>query len=129
MNEDEIEGSLREVLGVDPTFGHRQHVHLAWRYSRDAELAVAEHRMCAAIRYVAALHRTPEKYHETLTMFWTRLVAAHVTTSDVRSFDEFIAKNAALLDRRLPARHYSDRVLMSDQARQEWVEPDLCPLP
>jgi hypothetical protein len=120
---------LNDVLESDGVFGHRQHVQLAWRYLYGAEPEIAERSMKAAIRHVATTHGAPEKYHETLTIAWVRLVAAHIRSCDAGSFDEFIAANPGLLDRRLPERHYSRATLWTGHARHEWVEPDLLPLP
>jgi hypothetical protein len=60
---------------------------------------------------------------------WVRFVALHVRSCAAADFDEFIAENPELLDRRLPERHFSAGVLWSERARHEWVEPDLAPLP
>jgi hypothetical protein len=120
---------LTDILATDRRFGHRQHVQLAWLYLRRAEPEAAERLMRAAIRHVATMHGTPEKYHETLTVAWVRIVAEHVRSCDTRSFEEFIAANPGLLDRRLPDRHFSADRLWAEHARQEWAEPDLLPLP
>ncbi|HXY45158.1 MAG TPA: hypothetical protein VEH29_13300, partial [Acidimicrobiales bacterium] len=97
MGEDDFLPPLIEVLESEGTFGHRQHLCLAWRYLRTADEATAERLMRAAIRHVAALHGTPDRYHETLTIAWTRLVAAHVRADGLASFEEFIAENRELL--------------------------------
>jgi hypothetical protein len=121
---------LREILRETHGFGHREHVHLAWRLLRKHEdLSQAENSMCAVIREVAELHGTPEKYHETLTVAWTRLVAVHVRDHDEADFGSFIERNEGLLDRSLLSRHFSREVMQSDQARRTFVEPDLIPLP
>jgi hypothetical protein len=129
MDEGDFLPPLNDVLKSHGVFGHRQHVQLAWRYLHGTEPASAERLMRSAIRHVAATHGTPEKYHETLTIAWVRLVAAHIRSCDAGSFDEFIALNPGLLDRRLPDRHFSTATLWADHARHEWVEPDLLPLP
>jgi hypothetical protein len=125
---DEFLGPLQEILRSDGTFGHRQHLHLAWRYLQSGDLEQAEAWMGQAIRAVAEKHGTPENYHQTLTIAWTRLVAAH-RCETAKTFGEFMDENPGLLDRRLPDRHYSPETLYGTPARMSWVEPDLCPFP
>jgi hypothetical protein len=115
-------------LSTGSGFGHRQHLELAWRYLRGTELETTERLMGAAVRHVATAHGTSDKFNETLTIAWVRLVAAHIGSCDAGSFEEFIALNRDLLDRRLPNRHFSTETLWADDARHGWVEPDLLPL-
>ena len=116
-------------MRMEPGFGHRQHVALAWTYLQANDQSSAEQLMCSAIRYVASVHGTPEKYHETLTITWTRLVAFHVRSHNMSTFDEFIALNGDLLNRQLPEHYFSNEALQGAVARKGWIEPDLAPLP
>jgi hypothetical protein len=45
------------------------------------------------------------------------------------SADDFIERNAPLLDPKNMLTHYSADLLFSDQARAEFVEPNLDPIP
>ena len=85
--------------------------------------------MAAAIRHVAELHGAPDRYHDTITRSWVKLVALHRDASEAGSFDEFITGNQGLLDRRLLDRHYSAAVLHSDAARAGSVAPDRLKFP
>jgi len=122
-------GPLQRLLHEDPAFGHRNHLALGWTYLQMTDQATAEGWMRSAIRRVASMHGRPEKYHETLMIAWMRLVAHHVRMRKQTSFDEFIAHNAGLLDRRLPGNHYSRDLLQGTTARTTWVDPDLSPFP
>jgi hypothetical protein len=124
-----VHEELREVLEEERGFGHRAHVHLAWRYLRKGDLAFATSQMRSAIRWIAAEHGDAAKCHETLTMAWCQLVAAHVRVSDEPDFESFISHNPGLLDRSVLARHYSAAVLGSESARNSFAAPDLLPLP
>lgn len=64
------------------------------------------------------------KYNETLTQFWLRAVALHASE---KTLDALMA--TPLADVNLPFRHYSPERLWSDEARAQFVEPDLRPLP
>ncbi len=123
---DELDGVLRESGG---RFGHREHLHLAWRYVRGADPDEAADRKRAAIQHVAGVHQDSNRYHETMTFTWLKLVTVHLKHSDETDFDAFLAANEGLLDRTLPTRHFSRELLESAAARSALVEPDLAPLP
>jgi hypothetical protein len=110
-------------------FGHREHLELAWTYLGRYGLEEATQAMTRAVRHVARRHGQPNRYHDTITRAWVRLVAVHLRDGDRGSFDGFIADNPGLLDRHLLARHYSAQLIASDGARAAWAEPDLRPLP
>lgn len=94
-----------------PAFDHPAHLRLALDCLVDsASFEDAAARMADALRGRAAAAGHPEKYHHTLTVFWMRMVAR-------------------LLDKDLPRAYYSAGRLASDDARREWVEPDIRPLP
>ena len=102
------------------SFHHRDHVRLAWIYLQRYPELEAQRQIAAAIRKFAAQHGQSDKYHETITVAWLRLVA---------SFDELTIAAPELLDKRTIERFYSIAVLASEAARTYWVEPDLQPLP
>jgi hypothetical protein len=120
---------LNRVLQQHSSFGHRQHVELAWVYLQSNDQATAEELMRCAIRHVASVHGTPDKFHETLTNTWTRLVACHVRRSNRPSFNEFIEHNGDLLNRNVPSHYFSDGALHGRVARIGRIDPDLAPLP
>ncbi len=110
------------------TFDHRQHVKFAWTAVREQGADQAERVVSDEIRDFAALH-APGKYHQTMTSFWVRLVAHTLEVADPGDFDQQVARFPFLLDKRAAWRHYSDTVLMSDQARAQFVPPDVLPVP
>ena len=82
------------------------------------------------IQHVAAAGGVPEKYNETVSRFWVRIVAhAMERSSSQAGFEPLVEAHPALLDKELPLRHWSPAVLWSDLAKREWVEPDVCPIP
>ncbi|MGB7890703.1 MAG: hypothetical protein WCF82_02075 [Microcoleus sp.] len=74
-------------------------------------------------------------YHETLTLFWVRIIRRYLAdesqnSSIVHLANGLIAKYADSLQdssasRTLPFRYYTRDRLMSSEARTSWVEPDL----
>ncbi|HEX8556604.1 MAG TPA: hypothetical protein VF668_00650 [Pyrinomonadaceae bacterium] len=84
-------------------------------------------------RYNAALGAEAEParaYHETLTLFWMRVVRAHLDSgrNEARSLVSLANEMVATHDAGLPLRHYTRALLFSPEARASWVAPDLRPL-
>jgi hypothetical protein len=111
-------------------FRHADHVRLAWIYLRRLGPDHAETRIVESIRRFAGSLNHPEKYHDTITRAWLRLVAAaYAATPEIEEFAAFAATHRRLLDRGGLAPYYSAALLATDAARQRWVPPDLQPLP
>lgn len=117
--------------GASPDrFGHREHVRVAWLLLARHGVAAGGDAFAMGLRRFAAAHGVPDKYHETLTRFWLRLVAhAMDVRPELSDPDEFVGAFPLLLDKSLPERHWSFEVLWSDQARRAFVEPDVLALP
>ena len=86
------------------------------------------------LRYNAAhgIRQTRESgYHETLTLFWLRMVREYLTELAPGGKRELASLANGLAERypkELPLRYYSRERLMSWEARAAWVWPDLLPL-
>ena len=120
---------MTEVMAHADRFGHRQHVHLTWLAVRRYGVPEAVTVVSSGIRQTATYAGAPQKYHATVSRAWVELVGYHVGTGDAATFDRFVDRYPALLDKRLLARHYRSTTLASAEARTGWVEPDLAPLP
>lgn len=108
---------------------HRDHLKAAFLYVRSRGAAQAEQAMLHTIRRFAKAHGHAPKFHFTLTAVWVKLVAAHARQHRDVSFDELVDLDDRLLDKDLPLRFYSRAVLFSEQARSQWVDPDVRALP
>ncbi|MDZ4714073.1 MAG: hypothetical protein SH819_01270 [Cytophagales bacterium] len=66
-------------------------------------------------------------YHETMTLFWCRIICDFVEVNKNMSLSElcqsFLGSEQASRD--FPFRYYSRDLLLSVKARAIWVEPDL----
>jgi hypothetical protein len=109
-------------------FHHRDHLRLAWLRVRRAG-AGAEAAVSFDIRRFAAAAGAGRKYHETLTVFWVRLVRHADAYFRPASFDELLEACPLLLDPLAPGRHWRAETLWSEVARGEWIKPDLLPVP
>lgn len=91
-------------------FDHAAHIRLAIDCLVETQsIDEATARIAGILRGKADAAGAPEKYHETVTQFWMKMVAR-------------------LLDKNLPNAYYSPALLGSEAARTGWVEPDLKPL-
>jgi hypothetical protein len=123
---------MTEVMADADRFGHRQHVHLTWLAVRRHGTAAAIDLVSAGIQTTARYSGAPQKYHATVSRAWVELVGHHVAdadTPDLDTFDTFVARNPALLDKRLLTRFYRPSTLASPAARTGWLPPDLAPFP
>ena len=112
-------------------FGHRAHVRLAYSYLAEHDTDTAHQLMRRALLGFLQHHGIDiSKYHETITRAWILAVRHFMELSpDCESSDDFIEKNPLLLDSKIMMTHYSAEVLFSDEARAQFVEPNLSPIP
>jgi hypothetical protein len=111
-----------------PSFDHRDHLRVAFAYARRGGVEHAVVRARDGLRRFATAHGEPERYHDTQTIAWARVVAHHAVNSR-DDFDAFLAAHPRLLERDLLSAHYSRERLLSATARAGFVEPDLLALP
>ncbi len=109
---------------------HAEHLTVAFYYAKNSlSLLEATDKMRKGIFNllksfgVDLLKEMP--YHETLTIFWMRIIYNFVHFRNNASFVEVCNKLIEELDKDLPLKFYSCELLFSDQARAEFVEPDL----
>jgi GNAT superfamily N-acetyltransferase len=110
---------------------HRAHIAVAVSYLRSLPLEEATERMRWNIqRYNASSGGDPNGYHETITIFFLRLIALCLRTrGDGESIAEMVnALYAGRASKESPLAYYSAQRLSSAEARAGWVEPDLRPL-
>jgi hypothetical protein len=128
--DEELAAAMEAITGEGGEFHHREHVHLTFWAVRRYGMPDAAERICRLIRGIAVYHRAPQKYHQTVSLAWTGLVAHHVAEDPAcADFEAFASAYPALLDKRLLSRHYRSSTLASQPARRGWVAPDLIPLP
>ena len=130
MDDSEFLRLFHEGALTGDEFRHRGHLRLAWlvlsRHPRDE----AERIVASEIRRFAVANGASNRYHDTLTRFWVRLLShAMENAPEARSIDELLSVFPFLLDKSLPYRHWRGETFNSDLARTGWVEPDLVPLP
>jgi len=113
---------------------HRAHLKVAYLYLCALPFGEALTKARRNIQRYNAATNTPENlergYHETMTVAWLRLVHCALSESGpASSADEFLEREAQLLNSKALRFFYSRDRLISWRAKAEFVEPDLAPLP
>jgi hypothetical protein len=127
MTDEELTRALERGEIANEDFHHASHLHVAWVYlAEHSSVQQAANKMRATLLQFTAAAGKPEKYHETITLFWVHLLA-HAASRGER-LEEIVRTNPQLLEKNFPLAYYSAERLFSDEARTSWVEPDLKPL-
>ena len=115
MTDDEFVHAFESCELPPSAFHHSDHIRLARIYLDRLGLDPATVRFIESLKRYATHLGKSEKYHETMTIAWMRVVAA--------------ADRSAQLDKDHLYRYYSRERLDSPEARTGFVEPDLQQLP
>ena len=133
MNYFKDEAELRDLVRAFETceihpaeFKHYQHLAVALWYVAYFPYEEASTRMRNGIQKLAAVYGKTG-YHETITIFWLRLVRDFF--EDVKPGESITTMANAIAgkfsDKNLINDYYSAELLASRQAKEELVEPDL----
>jgi hypothetical protein len=128
MTDAELTRAVEQTEIPNNNFHHTSHLHVAWFYlSESASVDEAATKIRITLRRFALSAGKPEKYHETMTLFWVHLLADVRAAASEKSLEEIVHANPRLLEKNFPLAYYSAERLFSDEARTSWVEPDLKP--
>jgi hypothetical protein len=107
-------------------FNHRAHIRLAYVYLTAYDTDTAHQLMRSALlSFLQCNGVDVSKYHETITRAWIMAVRHFMeSTPSSESSDDFIEKNPGILDSKIMM-----GLLFSDEARANFMEPDLDPIP
>jgi hypothetical protein len=113
---------------------HQQHIKVAYLYLRRYPFDVAMERIRERIKAYNLAHGVPDLptrgYHETMTQAWLRLVLLTLQEyGPAETADRFYEQHPQLSQTKVMRLFYSRERFMSPQAKIEFVEPDLAPLP
>jgi hypothetical protein len=113
---------------------HRAHVKLAYIYLVRFGFDSASRKLREGIRAYNAANKVPDTptrgYHETLTMFWLRVIQMSLQEYGPRATaDEFFEFHTQLGEKKIHRLFYSSDLFMTARAKSEFVEPDLTSLP
>lgn len=129
LTDDEFLDAFQTAEIANHAFHHRDHLRLAYLKVRRLGLAKASEDVTRCIRQFAQHHGHVERYNDTMTRFWVRVVDLGMRRHLGLAFDGLLDAEPHLLDKTLPFRHWSRENLMAVEARATWREPDLRPIP
>jgi hypothetical protein len=131
-NDEEIRTLVNafEACSFHPSeFKHYQHLAVALWYVSHLPYTEASEKMRSGIRRLAASYGK-SGYHETITVFWLKVVRSFVAGAE-RADSLAILANQLIenyFDKNLILDYYSTESLASAAAKGEWIEPDLKPM-
>jgi hypothetical protein len=116
-----------ETCEIHPAeFKHYQHLAVALWYVRNFPYEQASEKMRQGIQRLAAAYGKTG-YHETITLFWLKVVhdfyAAAQTDQPLFEIANKLASKYG--NKNLIADYYSEERIASVEAKHGWVEPDL----
>jgi len=118
---------LERCLLAKEEFHHRDHLAVAVVYLYASDLETAMERMRGSLQRFATHHGVTGLYHETLTRFWLLQVEQRLDRSEC--LEQSVSKvQEQLNDKNLAFEYYSRERIESQEAKAEWIEPDLKPL-
>ena len=132
----EIEAFIRDFEALrlpKPSWTHHAHLIVGLWYlthhSPDDALSIVRQRIRAYNEPVGTANTDSSGYHETLTRFFLRGIAAHISAHSSESLPSSLALllQSPLAHKDWPLSFYSRERLFSVAARHGWLEPDLTP--
>ena len=111
-------------------FTHARHLTVACFYLSTLPTDQALSRMRTGLhRFIE--HHGKQGYHETITRFWMKACGQFLSgqAAGTDLVENINATLQALANKELLFRHYSRDLVMSEAARQNWIEPDLHAIP
>lgn len=110
-------------------FSHEAHLRLAWIHLRQYGLQQATDNICRQLVAYTRSLGAESKYNKTLTVAAVKAVHHFMQRSEANDFRVFIAGFPRLKFnfKELMAAHYSTDIFSSEQAKKEYLEPDLLP--
>jgi hypothetical protein len=135
MSEDEqfLQQFETKVLPLEE-WHHKQHIKVAYLYLRKYPFEEAMEKMREGVKAFNAAKGIPEAldrgYHETMTQAWLRLV--HFTLCEygpAETAEAFYEQSPQLTQKKTLRFFYTKDRFQTWQAKKEFVEPDIIPLP
>ncbi len=99
MTDEELVRAFEAASLPPGTFGHTEHVRVAWWYLRQHPWPEALARIREGLQRVAAAAGRPERYDETITVAYARLIAERLAGDGSGDWEAFAVRNADLFER------------------------------
>src|SRR5213592_1115384 len=101
MTDEELTRALER--GELKDFHHASHLHVAWVYlTESSSVREAASKMRNTLHRFAAAAGKPEKYHETITLFWVHFLSRVRADSGAEPVEGIVHANPQLLEKNFP---------------------------
>ncbi|WP_108860056.1 hypothetical protein [Ruegeria sp. Alg231-54] len=118
--------SAFEAHAIDnTTFGHAEHVQVAYDLLRKYDFIDAAAIYAKGIRTLAAKAGAQDKFNLTITYAFMSLIAERLASSQSSAFEAFIAENPDLMAKTALSQWYPQERLNSALARRIFLLPDV----
>lgn len=110
-------------------FNHEAHLRLAWIHINKYGIEKAIENISAQLQQYVESLGVKDKYNTTVTVAAIRAVYHFMLQSNTKDFQRFIAENHRLKYsfRELLSYHYTTDIFKSENARREYLRPELLP--
>jgi hypothetical protein len=133
-NHNQLSDSEFEILfstcALSPAlFSHEAHLRLAWIHIRKYGIDKAIENITTQLQEFVASLGARDKYNATVTVAAIRAVYHFMLKSKATTFAQFSAENPRLKNnfKELLNSHYKTNIFSSQQAKREYLEPELLP--
>ncbi len=107
------------------TFGHAEHVQVAYDLLRKYDFIDAAAIYAKGIRTLAVKAGAPDKFNLTITYAFMSLIAERLASSQSSTFEAFIAENPDFMAKTALSQWYPQERLNSALARRIFLLPDV----
>ena len=110
-------------------FSHEAHLRLAWIHINQYGEELAIQNICSQIKAFDQTFGDGTKYHKTLTIAAIKAVSHFIGKSNSNTFQEFIEEFPRLKSnfKDLMGAHYGFDIFNNEEAKANYLEPDLLP--
>jgi hypothetical protein len=113
-----------EAHDIPPnTFRHIDHISVAYEMLHKYSFLTTSTKYAEAVKSMAIKAGEPQKFNLTITLAFLSIIAERVHTTEHNNFEEYIARNEDLMDRKVLEKWYSTERLQSDLARTQFLLP------
>ena len=129
LSDDEFEQQFENCFMNPSFFSHEAHIRLAWIHVRKYGVEKACNHVCTQIQKFDRAFDEGLKYNKTVTVACVKAVNHFVQQSTMDDFRGFIREFPRLKTnfRELLDFHYGFDIYNSEQAKMEYLKPDLIP--
>ena len=123
----EFETQFKNCTFNPHSFSHEAHLRLAWIHIQHYGLEQACQNVCEQILAFDKTHDKGEKFHTTLTIASLKILFHFMNKAKSDTFQGLLAEFPQLKNRfkKLVDTHYGFDIYTSEQAKKEYLAPDL----